>query len=92
MSAGELRSGSGNSAGVCRRGSTFEFFLDDDRYAVPTLKLIEAASLAEAAALAKRLLRESPHHKGVEVCLCGTRVAGVGTLAERVVQRERRGG
>ena len=64
-----------------RPATTFEFYLDDDRYAVPTLKLIDARDEAEALSLADALLRESPHHRGAELCLGGQRLAGLGTFA-----------
>jgi hypothetical protein len=62
--------------------ATFELYLDDDRYAVPTFKLIEAADEAAAVALAHRLLRESPHHRGAELCRDGARLAVLGSYAE----------
>ena len=62
--------------------ATFELYLDDDRYAVPTFKLIEAADEAAAVALAHRLLRESPHHRGAELCRGGARLALLGSYAE----------
>jgi len=42
-------------------------FVTDDRYAVPTLRIVQAASTALAVELAKRVLQESSHHKGVEL-------------------------
>jgi hypothetical protein len=62
---------------------TFEFYLDDDRYAVPTLKLVVADDEAFALATAQRLLDESRHHRGVEVCVAGQRLTGLGTFASR---------
>jgi len=64
---------------------TFEVFVDDDRYAVPTLHLIPAEDEAIALRVARRLLAESPHHLGVEVCLEGRRVTGIGSFATRRV-------
>ncbi|WP_293906779.1 hypothetical protein [Phenylobacterium sp.] len=60
---------------------TFEIFVDDDRYAVPTLHLIVAVNALRAEELARRLLDDSPHHLGVEICLDGRRLTGLGTFA-----------
>ena len=62
---------------------TFELYLDDDRYSVPTLKLVEAADEAAALGVARRLLRESPHHRGAELCRDGERLAALGSFAAR---------
>ena len=62
---------------------TFEVYIDDDRYAVPTLHLIPAEDEAIALKIARRLLQESPHHLGVELCLEGRRLAGLGSFAVR---------
>jgi hypothetical protein len=62
---------------------TFEFYLDDDRYSVPTLKLVVADDEARALAVAQTLLDESGHHRGVEVCVAGERVTGLGSFASR---------
>jgi hypothetical protein len=50
--------------------ATFEFYVDDDRYSVPSLHLMDAADIDEARALAEALLEGSPHHLGIEV-RCG---------------------
>ncbi len=62
---------------------TFEIYLDDDRYAVPTLHLIVADDPAIALALAQKMVADSPHHLGAEVCRKGERVAGLGSFATR---------
>lgn len=62
---------------------TFEIYLDDVRYLVPTLKLIAAPDEDSAIKIAQLLLEESAHHRGVEVCQGGQRVAGLGTYADR---------
>ena len=69
---------------------TFEFYLDDDRYAVPTLKLVAADDERDALIVAWRLMDESAHHRGVEVCLNGERLTGLGSLAARQVSTEGR--
>ena len=67
------------------RSETFEIYLDDDRYSVPTLHLIVADDPAIALALAQKMVADSPHHLGAEVCLEGERVAGLGSFALRRV-------
>jgi hypothetical protein len=47
---------------------TFQLFIDDDRYSVPTLLLFEFEDEAAARTRARELLADSEHHKGVEVC------------------------
>jgi hypothetical protein len=44
----------------------FQFFVTDDRYAVPTLKLVRSRDAIAARSLAERML-DSPHHHAVEV-------------------------
>jgi hypothetical protein len=62
---------------------TFEIYVDDDRYAVPTLHLVIAADQGAATTIAERMVAESPHHLGAELCLEGRRLAGMGTFATR---------
>jgi hypothetical protein len=62
---------------------TFEIYVDDDRYAVPTLHLVVAYDESMATTIAERLVAESPHHLGAELCLEGRRVAGLGSFAVR---------
>lgn len=69
---------------------TFEFYLDDDRYAVPTLKFIVADDVTEAEAVAQRLLDESPHHLGIEICVAGERLRGLGSFAIRALPPQAR--
>src|SRR5688572_19892493 len=64
---------------------TFEIYLDDDRYAVPTLHFVVVDDQAIALAIARRLIDDSPHHLGAEICREGERVAGLGTFALRRV-------
>jgi len=45
----------------------FRFLTVDDRYSVPTLKFVQAADPERARAMAEQLLRESPHHRAVQV-------------------------
>ena len=62
---------------------TFEIFIDDDRYAVPTLYLITAEDQAGAMRTAERMVADSAHHLGAELCQDGLRIAGVGSFALR---------
>jgi len=59
--------------------SSFELFIDDDRYSVPTLRIL-ATDKARALALAKAALAESAHHLGVELYGDDRRVLGLGSL------------
>ena len=86
-----LASNYGNSLGDAAQSQgenrmasdAFEIYLDDDRYAVPTLHLVVADEPAMAFTIAERLLADSPHHLGAEICVAGERVAGLGTFATR---------
>lgn len=59
---------------------TFEVFVDDARYSVPTLYLI-AADEAGAIEAARRMVVDSPHHLGAELRLDGRRLIGFGSMA-----------
>ena len=69
--------------GSCRRLDAFEIYVDDDRYAVPTLHLIMADDQEKARIIVERMLDDSPHHLGAEICLAGERLVGLGTFAVR---------
>ena len=62
---------------------TFEIFVDDRRYAVPTLHLVSAADERGAREIADRLLSESIHHVGAEVWWEGKLLVGLGSFATR---------
>lgn len=66
--------------GVWMSQLTFEIYLDDSRYAVPTLKLVAATDHADAFKIARLMLDESAHHRGVEVWQDGRRLVGFGSL------------
>jgi hypothetical protein len=53
----------------------YELYLDDDRYAVPTLHLIVTDDPASARRTAERLLSQSGHHHGGELWGDGRRLA-----------------
>lgn len=59
---------------------TFEVFVDDTRYSVPTLYLI-AADEAGAVEVTRRMVCDSPHHLGAELRLDGRRLIGFGSMA-----------
>ena len=61
--------------------STFQLFIDDDRYSVPTLRILAAADEACARILAEQILVESTHHVGVELYGADHRLFGLGSLA-----------
>ena len=62
----------------------FEVYVDDSRYAVPSLYLISAHSIARARAMAEEVWRGSEHHLGVELRHNGERVAALAAPAELV--------
>jgi len=47
--------------------NTFEFFIQDDRYAVPTFELVQVRDAERARELAAERLRASLHHQSIEV-------------------------
>jgi len=60
--------------------ASFEVFIDDDRYRVPSLYLIDAVDEGAARRLASKLWRESAHHLGVELRRDGVRLHGEGSM------------
>jgi hypothetical protein len=46
---------------------TFEIYVEDDRYKVPTLHIITTLDSAAMRVIAEKLAIESPHHLSVEV-------------------------
>ena len=51
---------------------TYEIYIQDDRYSVPTLVFASLEDRGAAKDRANDLLLESPHHISVEVCQAGT--------------------
>lgn len=45
----------------------FQLQIDDDRYSIPSLLFLEAASAGRAKVRAEEILERSPHHRSVEV-------------------------
>lgn len=72
---------------LAESGLLLEIYVEDDRYAVPTLQLFVANDDLRARELARKILDESAHHTGVEVRLADRRVAAVGTCAPRRSRR-----
>jgi hypothetical protein len=63
---------------------TFAFYVEDDRYTVPTLKVEICETKNGALARAQSILDQSPHHRGVEVCLDCKRLFGIGSTSIRM--------
>ena len=57
---------------------TFEIFVDDRRYAVPTLHLVSAEDEAAARQIAEQMVSESDHHVGAELCYEGRLLVSLG--------------
>jgi len=60
---------------------TYQMFIEDSRYTVPTLKFVTAADGGRARNLAEATLLENKFHQGVEVYLSSLWLFGVGSLA-----------
>jgi hypothetical protein len=69
-----------NDDDIVETRHTFEVYVDDSRYSVPTLYLI-AADEVGAIEAARRLVSDSPHHLGAELRLDGVRLIGFGSMA-----------
>ena len=61
---------------------TFQLLIDDDRYTVATLNFVAARDAKRARAIAEKILRDTAHHRGVEVFQGDLRLFGLGTMAE----------
>ena len=62
---------------------SYEIFIDDDRYSVPSLYLITASDTGRARAVAERLWKDSDHHRGVELRREGVLVFSCGSCEAR---------
>jgi hypothetical protein len=58
----------------------FQIFVTDDRYSIPTLYIVEAASAARACELAEGIFAQSLHHLGVEVFDEGSCILTLGVV------------
>jgi hypothetical protein len=56
----------------------FQFYIQDDRYTVPSLLFVEARSPERVRAMAETRLRSSPHFSRIEVYLGDERLFSVG--------------
>ena len=63
--------------------TTYEIFVHDERYSVPTLQLVTLADEAEARLVADALLRNSPRHLGVELWRSGEQLMALGDCPDR---------
>ena len=78
---------------VCPREvgvTAFQLFIDDDRYAVPTLRILAVRNAARARALARQAMADCPHHLGVELYDEEQRVLALGTLRTPRAEAPRR--
>ena len=64
--------------------------IHDDRYTIPTVRLLEAADAETALELGRRALAETEHHRGVELWRDDERLATLGA-AGRVDSRRSSG-
>jgi hypothetical protein len=62
---------------------TFQIFVHDDRYSVPTLHLVSVGDEIAARAAAGALLHASPHHRGVELWQGEEQIEALGACVER---------
>ncbi len=60
---------------------SFQLYIEDARYAVPTLYFVECSDEGRVTEIAFRKLAESRHHLGVEVRRGDERVLGIGSCA-----------
>jgi hypothetical protein len=74
---------------MIRKMTDYEVYIDDDRYRVPSLYLITAASDQHARRVVEELWRSSEHHLGAELRRDGERLEGLGSLAEGVPANRR---
>ncbi|MBS0360019.1 MAG: hypothetical protein JSR98_01460 [Proteobacteria bacterium] len=65
----------------------YEIYVDDDRYGVPTLHLVMAEDDDGARGVLERLLGESVHHVGGEVCMDGRTLFRAGSYAAKPRER-----
>jgi hypothetical protein len=57
--------------------SVCEFYLEDDRYSVPTLRIMMPMPANEAVAVAYACLEENAHYRRIEVWIAGACVASL---------------
>jgi hypothetical protein len=59
----------------------FELYIDDERYATPTLVFVQMADERRVREFALQKLNEDRRHRGIEVRENGARLFGLGTLS-----------
>jgi hypothetical protein len=67
---------------------SFEIYVFDDRYSVPTLHFVSAKDEARTRDIARRILGESDHHLGVEVSEEGCALFLIGSREARQPAQE----
>jgi hypothetical protein len=68
---------------------SFTFFIDDDRYTVPTRLLVQLPNGVAVRGHALALLDETRHYRQIEVCVAGTSLFKVARPHERGPSHER---
>jgi len=63
--------------------NTYELFVHDSRYSVPTLHLLTLPDEHDARRAAESLLRVSPNHRGVELWCDGEQILLLGICPDR---------
>jgi hypothetical protein len=61
----------------------FTFFVEDDRYSIPSMLMVEAISPMRARELALNHMQRSPHYKGISVYAGDERLFVVGAAGDR---------
>ena len=67
--------------------ATYQLFIEDDRYAVTTLRFLSVLDERGARDTAEKAMLESSHHLGVELYRDDRRVFGMGSLGGRMLGR-----
>ena len=67
----------------------FTFFIDDDRYTVPTRLLVELPDGVAVRSHAQTVLDETRHYRQIEVCVAGTPLFRIGRPHEKGPSYER---
>jgi hypothetical protein len=66
---------------------SYQLYIEDVRYSVPTLYFVECVDDARAGEIARRKLAESQAHRGVEVRRGDQRILGLGSYAAEQTAR-----
>ena len=57
---------------------TFLLYIEDNRYSIPTLRIVTALHAGRVRELAEELMKDNEHHLGVEVFEDDKRLFGLG--------------